>query len=116
MLRRMLCLFAFVGIVVASAIGTDLLTDAHHSVEQWLAFVDASDYSGGWQQAGSVSRGSVSQKQQAKAIARVRRPLGQVEQQALKPSTPLIETVELRGDSLFQLLRAAATKVQGDLP
>ena len=58
--------------------------DARQSAEHWLSLVDAGNYAGSWQQAGTAFRSAVTAEQWAHSSSSARRPLGEVQKRSVR--------------------------------
>lgn len=104
---------------VAHAEEADAVSKAEAAAVQWLALVDAGDYSASWDQAAELFRGSISKASWKSALRGVRAPLGAVKSRRLRsarftrtlPGAPDGEYVVIQFDTRFSNKEAALETV-----
>jgi len=92
---------------------------AQQAAEEWLALVDAKNYSESWQAAAGYFKKNVSEKKWKDTLAPVREPLGKVVSRKLKsaqytkelPGAPDGEYVVIQFDTVFANKKAAVETV-----
>ena len=108
-------------LLLSSAVASDSAAEkvAVNAANQWLALVDAGNYTASWDEAAAFFKSAVSKEQWVETMKGRRTPLGKVESRKLKsatyttslPGAPDGQYVVIQYDSSFQQKKSAVETV-----